>query len=366
LRLEDDPRAITVEELRAPKVTVAISEDAVTPQTVKEDLRRTSTGEIARNDSASILDMGDRVALLEFHSKQNSIDPDMVDMGWRALDLLEHGDFDALVIGNDGERFSIGFNVFLAVMAVQSDQLDQLEQGTQRLQTLGEALRCASRPVITAPFNMALGGGAEMAMAGARAVAHVELYMGLVEAGVGLIPAGGGCKELLRRVVNPVMQASPNADVLPHLQKVFETIATAKVSTSAKEAREMGFLAADDKIVMNRAHLLGEAKRTALELADSYVVRTPERVYAAGRDAYAALLLGIEGFRESGYASEYDAYIARKLAYVLTGGALSEPQWVSPQYIFDLEREAFMSLVTQPKTLERIGHMLQYNKPLRN
>jgi 3-hydroxyacyl-CoA dehydrogenase len=162
------------------------------------------------------------------------------------------------------------------------------------------------------------------------------------------------------------MRASPNADVLPHLQKVFEIIATAKVSASAKEAREMGFLAADDKIVMNRAHLLGEAKRTALAMADGYLPRKPEKVYAAGRDAYAALLLGIEGFRESGYASEYDAYIARKLAYVLTGGALSEPQWVSPQYIFDLEREGLMSLVTQPKTLERIGHMLQYNKPLRN
>jgi 3-hydroxyacyl-CoA dehydrogenase len=366
LPLEADPRTITAEELRKPRVTVAISDDAGTPEVVKDDLRRTSTGEIANNDSASILDMGDRVALLEFHSKQNSIDPDMVDMGWRALEMLERGDFDALVIGNDGERFSIGFNVFLAVMAVQSEQLDQLDQGTRRLQALGEGLRCASRPVVTAPFNMALGGGAELAMAGAQAVAHVELYMGLVEAGVGLIPAGGGCKELLRRVVNPVMQASANADVLPHLQKVFETIATAKVSTSAKEARDLGFLTGEDNIVMNRAHLLGEAKRTALELADGYVARTPEKVYAAGRDAYAALLLGIEGFRESGYASEYDAYIARKLAYVLTGGALSEPQWVSPQYIFDLEREAFMSLVTQPKTLDRIGHMLQYNKPLRN
>ncbi len=366
LPLETDPREITVQELRAPKVTVAISDDSKTPEAVKDNLRRTSTGEIAKNDSASILDMGDGVALLEFHSKQNSIDTDLVDMGWRALEMLEHGDLDALVIGNDGERFSIGFNVLLAVMAVQSEQLDQLEQGIKRLQNLAEAMRIASRPVVPAPFNMALGGGAELALAGARAVAHVELYMGLVEVGVGLIPAGGGCKELLRRVVNPVMRASPNADVLPHLQKVFEMIATARVSTSAKEAREMGFLAADDRIVMNRAHLLGEAKRTALAMADGYVPLKPEKVYAAGRDAYAALLLGIEGFRESGYASEYDAYIARKLAYVLTGGALSEPQWVSPQYIFDLEREGLMSLVTQPKTLERIGHMLQYNKPLRN
>jgi 3-hydroxyacyl-CoA dehydrogenase len=366
LPLEEDPREITVEELGAGRVTVAISDDAGTPQTVKDELRRTSTAVIDHNDSASILDMGDGALLLEFHSKQNSIDPDLITMGWKALELLERGNYEALVIGSDGERFSVGFNVFLAVMAVQSEQLDQLEDGIKQGQNLAEAMRCASRPVVTAPFNMALGGGAELAMAGTRSIAHVELYMGQVEAGVGLIPAMGGCKELLRRVVNPVMQASPNADVLPHLQRVFETIATAKVSTSAKEARDLGFLTGEDKIVMNRAHLLGEAKRTALELADGYAPRTSEKVYAAGRDAYAALLLGIEGFRESGFATEYDAYIARKLAYVLTGGALSEPQWVSPQYIFDLEREAFMGLVTQPKTLERIGHMLQYNKPLRN
>jgi 3-hydroxyacyl-CoA dehydrogenase len=366
LPLGQDPREITVKELYAPKVMVAISDDAGTPEVVKDNLRRTSTGVLARNDSASILDMGDGVALLEFHSKQNSIDPDMVDMGWKAVEMLERGDFDALVVGNDEERFSIGFNVFLAVMAVQSGLLDQLEQGGKRLQDLADALRYASRPVVTAPFNMALGGGAELAMAGAKTVAHMELYMGLVEVGVGLIPGGGGCKELLRRVVNPVMRSHPNADVIPHLQKVFEVIATAKVSTSAKEAREIGFLAADDKIVMNRAHLLGEAKRTALELAEGYVARKPEKIYAAGRDVYAALLLAIEGFREGKYATEYDAYIARKLAYVLTGGALSEPQWVDAQYILDLEREAFLSLVTQPKTLERIGHMLQYNKPLRN
>ncbi|MBL8155643.1 MAG: enoyl-CoA hydratase/isomerase family protein, partial [Anaerolineae bacterium] len=197
-------------------------------------------------------------------------------------------------------------------------------------------------------------------------VAHAELYAGLVELGVGLIPAGGGCKEMLRRVVSPVMVAHPNADVLPHLQKAFEAIATAKVSTSAKEARDIGFLAADDRIVMNRAHLLGEAKQVALELARSYTPRRPGKVYAAGRDAHAALLLGIEGFREAGYATDYDAHISRKLAYILTGGAISEPGWVPEQYILDLEREAFLSLVTEPKTMERITHMLQTNKPLRN
>jgi 3-hydroxyacyl-CoA dehydrogenase len=227
-------------------------------------------------------------------------------------------------------------------------------------------MRYVPKPVVTAPFNMALGGGAELLMGGTKTVAHAELYAGLVEVGVGLIPAGGGCKELLRRVVNPVMESSANGDVLPHLQKVFEQIATAKVSTSAKEARDMGFLSADDKIVFNRSHLLYEAKKTALELADGFVPRQPGKIWASGRDAYSAMLLGIEGFRLSGYATEYDAFISKKLAYVLSGGALSEPQWVSEQFILDLEREAFLSLVTEAKTQERIAHMLQTNKPLRN
>ncbi len=320
---------------------------------------------VASNSSGSVLDMGDGVALFEFHSQAFAIDADLVEMGYKALDLLKT-DFDALVVGHDGERFCIGANVFMVVMAVQSGLMDQLEGSIKALQDLGMGMRYHSKPVVTAPFNMALGGGAELLMSGTKVVAHGELYAGLVELGVGLIPAGGGCKELLRRVVSPVMASHPNADALPHLQKVFEQIATAKVSTSAKEAREMGFLSADDKIVMNRAHLLGEAKKTALQLADGYTPRQPEKVWAAGRDAHSALLLGIEGFREGGYATDHDALISKKLAYVLTGGALSEPQWVSEQYILDLEREAFLSLVTEPKTMERISHMLQFNKPLRN
>ncbi len=320
---------------------------------------------VAGNGGAALLDMGDGVALFEFHTPALAIDSDLVEMGYTALKRLQT-DFDALVVGHDGERFCIGANVMMVVMAVQSGLMDQVDTMVRELQNLTQAMRYASKPVVTAPFNMALGGGAELLMSGTKIVAHAELYAGLVEIGVGLVPAGGGCKELLRRVVNPVMAASPNADVLPHLQKVFEGIATAKVSTSAKEAREMGFLSADDKIVMNRSHLLWEAKQTARALAQSYTPRQPEKIWAAGRDVYAALLLGIEGFREGKYASDYDAHISKKLAYILTGGALSEPQWVSEQVILDLEREAFLSLLTEPKTIERISHMLQFNKPLRN
>ncbi len=320
---------------------------------------------VAGNASASVLDMGDGVALWEFHSQALAIDAELVEMGYKALDLLQ-SDFDALVVSHDGERFCVGANVFMVVMAVNSGQLNELDKSIRALQDLTQALRYAAKPVVTAPFNMALGGGVELLMAGTKTVAHAELYAGLVEFGVGLIPAGGGCKEMLRRVVSPVMMSSPNADALPHLQKAFEAIATAKVSTSAMEAQDMGFLAPDDVIVMNRGLLLGEAKRVARSLADGYKPKRPGKVWAAGRDAYAALLIGIEGFRESGLATDYDAFIARKLAYVLTGGAVSEPQWVDEQVILNLEREAFLSLVTEPKTQERISHMLQTNKPLRN
>ncbi|NDJ62733.1 MAG: 3-hydroxyacyl-CoA dehydrogenase/enoyl-CoA hydratase family protein [Chloroflexi bacterium] len=326
---------------------------------------RGTGNEVARNAGASILDMGDGVALLEFHSQANAIDTDVLAMTQQALERLD-ADFDALVIGNDGERFCVGANLFQMMMAVQSDQIDQLEAMIKNGQDVTQMLRYASKPVVTAPHNMALGGGAEFVMSGARSVVHTELYIGLVEVGVGLLPAWGGCKELLRRVINPVMESSPNGDALPHLQKIFEQIALAKVSESAKQAREMGFLTACDRIVMNREHLLGEAKREALHLADGYVPARAGKVWAAGRDAYAAMLLGIEGFREGKYATEHDAVITRKVAYVLSGGAISEPGWVDEQVILDLEREAFMSLVREPKTMERIGHMLQTNKPLRN
>jgi 3-hydroxyacyl-CoA dehydrogenase len=321
--------------------------------------------EVERNGSASLHDMGDGVALFEFHSPANAIDAELVEMGYKALERL-NSDFDALVVGNDAERFCVGANLFMIAMAVQSGQVESLDKTIRDLQDLTQALRYAPKPVVVAAHHMALGGGAELVMAGARTVAHVELYTGLVEVGVGVIPAGAGCKELLRRVVNPVMASHPNADPIPHVQKVFEMIATGKVSGSAKEAREMGFLAPTDRIVMNRAHLLGEAKREALHMADGYIQARPGKIYAAGRDVYAALQVGVMGFREQGFASEHDALIARRLAYILTGGAVAEPGWVDEQVILNLEREAFLSLVQEQKTLERMAFMVQNNKPLRN
>jgi len=338
LPLVKDPREITIADLRA------------------------SGAEIFSNGDGRIYDLGDGALLWEFNTKHNSITPGLIESGWKALALLAADDFKALIIGNDGERFSIGANLDPSALMAG---LEGIEKTLVALQDLTQALRYAPKPVVVAAHNMALGGGAELVMSGAAVVAHAELYMGLVEVGVGLVPAGGGCKEMLRRLVNPLARAGAD-DVLPGLQKTFENIATAKVSGSAKEAMSLGLLAPTDKIVMNRAHLLGEAKTLALALSETYDACKPEPVYAAGRDAYAALMLGVAGFREAGYASEHDALIAKKLAYILTGARLAEPQWVEQQYLLNLEREAFLSLIMETKTQERIMHMLRTNKPLRN
>jgi 3-hydroxyacyl-CoA dehydrogenase len=339
--LDTDPRAVVIRDLKA------------------------AGRRIEGNTGASLVDLGDGVLLLEFHSKANAIDDDIIKMGWRALEHLEH-DYDGLVIGNQGEHFSAGANIFLIMMLAQQGEWGQIDNVVRELQGLLQAMRYAPRPVVTAPFGMALGGGAEFLMAGTRRVAHAELYTGLVEIGVGLLPAGTGCKEMLRRRVNPAMQ-TPNADVLPHLQGVFEQIALAKVSESAKQSREMGFLLPADRIVLNKDYLLAEAKREVLYLnASSYSPMPPQKIWAAGRDALAALRMAVYTLREGGFATEHEALIANHIAYVLCGGDLSEPGWVPEQYILDLEREAFVALCHEPKTHERIAFMLQNGKPLRN
>lgn len=329
-------------------------------------LKNDSSKVVDRNMGASLIDLGDGVALLEFHTKMNALDDDIIKMGFKALERLD-SDFDGLVIGNDGENFSVGANIMLLVMAASQGAMDQVDEIIRMGQTLSQALRYAKKPVVTAPFGRCLGGGAEMVMSGWRAVAHAESYIGLVEFGVGLIPAWSGCKELLRRIVNPVMVSSENSSVLPHLQKVFEQIGLAKVSMSAMEARDMGFLTKNDRIVLNRDHLLAEAKKEVLALVESGApAPEPSPIYAAGRDVLAVLNLGVWQLRESGYATDYDMEIGRHLAYVLTGGDVSGPQWVSEQYILDLERESFLDLVKNEKTMARITHMLETGKPLRN
>jgi 3-hydroxyacyl-CoA dehydrogenase len=336
------------------------------PDGLKIDLARLkSSGRVLReNRGARLVDLGDGVACLEFHTKMNTLDADVVEMLRAAVEEVEAGDWRGLVIGNEAPDFSVGAN--LAGGASDAASIEKAVKGTQDALA---AVRFCSKPVVTAPAGRTLGGGCEVSMAGARAAAAAETYMGLVEVGVGLIPGAGGCKELVRRIVSPPLAAAANADPVPFLQQALQTIATAKVSTSAAEARKFGYLTDADLIVMNRDHQLAEAKRLVLELADAgYVplVRGAKNCYAAGRDALAALRAGLYIMQQGGYMSEYDLHVSDKVAWVLCGGAVSSAQWVDEQFFLDLEREAFVSLCGEPKTRDRIAHMLSTGKPLRN
>jgi 3-hydroxyacyl-CoA dehydrogenase len=318
------------------------------------------------NASASLIDMGDRIGLVEFHSKANALDQDIFDMLSYALDQAEADVFDALVIGNEGDHFSAGANIFLIWMASQQGLFDQIEKQISAMQEGLMRIRYFPKPLVAAPHGMVLGGGAELSMACARRVAAAETFIGLVEIGVGVIPAGSGTKEMIRRVINPVMRID-NADPISVMQKVFEQIALAKVATGAFEAFEMGFFLPGDRIVMKKEHLLAEAKRTAQALVlEGYRPPMQERIYAAGRDVLAALRAAVWGLREAGWATEHDALIAEKLAWVLCGGDLTKPDWVPEQYVLDLERQVFVELCHESKTVDRLGHMLETNKPLRN
>jgi 3-hydroxyacyl-CoA dehydrogenase len=326
-----------------------------------------SSGHVLReNRGASLIDLGDGVACLEFHTKLNTLDGDVREMLLASVEEVETGDWRGLVIGNDADDFSVGANLAGGLGAGGSDAIERAVKG---MQDALAAVRFCSKPVVTAPAGRTLGGGCEVSMAGARAAAAAETYMGLVEVGVGLIPAAGGCKELVRRLVSPPMRAAGSADPVPFLQQVLQTIATAKVSTSAAEARSFGYLTDADLIVMNRDHQLSEAKRLVLELSDAGYAppaRGAKNCYAAGRDALAALRAGLYIMQQGGYMSEYDLHVSLKVAHVLCGGRLSSAQWVDEQYLLDLEREAFVSLCGEPKTRERITHMLSTGKPLRN
>jgi 3-hydroxyacyl-CoA dehydrogenase len=337
------------------------------PMVISLDRLREEGKEISRNDSASILDLGDGVLCFEFHSRGNSIDGVIVEMGYRALEELERDDVVGLVIGNEGRNFCVGANLFEVAQGLKQGAIGEIGERVDALQNLLMGLRFAPKPVVAAPRGQTLGGGLEVCLHSDRIVAAGETYMGLVEAGVGLIPAGGGTKELARRLVSPPLRTASNTPPLPFVQKAFETIAMAKTSSSALEAKEMGFLEEDDRVVMNADHLLSAAKREVLDLADGYA--PPERgqnVYAAGKTARAALEIAVKTMQWGRYASSYDGVIAGHLARVLTGGDLSLPQWVPEDYLLKLEKEAFLDLLDNKKTQERIGHMLETRKPLRN
>ncbi|MBM3178776.1 MAG: 3-hydroxyacyl-CoA dehydrogenase/enoyl-CoA hydratase family protein [Chloroflexi bacterium] len=329
-----------------------------------KDLRGTKK-EISKNAGASLYDIGDGVGLVEFHTKMNTLDDDISAIVTEALDKLDTH-FDGLVVGSEADNFSAGANLFMVVVAAQQGMWDQLDGAVKKLQNMNMRMRYSPKPIVIAPAGLALGGGCEITMHASRVVAAAETYIGLVELGAGVIPAGAGTKEYMRRIINPAMRVE-NVEPFPFIQKAFLQIGQAKVATSAEEARGMGILNPQDRIVVNRDHLLTEAKKEVVHMAASgYKPPAPELIFAPGRDMYGAMKIGAWSFKEGKYITEYDSHIATKLAYVMAGGELSKPQWVSEQYILDLEREAFLSLCGEEKTQARMWSLLQTGKPLRN
>jgi len=268
--------------------------------------------------------------------------------------------FEAFVITGDADQFSVGANLMQLLLAVQEDEWDEVDLMVRAFQNMTSAIKFCPRPVIAAPFGFCFGGGAEIALSAVRRQVHAELYMGLVETGVGLLPAGGGCKEMALHA-----DASGGQDAL---RKNFETVALAKVSTSAVEARRLGFVSQGDRITMNRERLLTDAKHLARAIADAgYAPPAPRTdIPAAGESVLATLKLGVYLMREGEFISDHDVKVANRVAHVMCGGNVSPGTLVTEQYLLDLEREGFLSLCGEKKTQERIAHTLKTGKPLRN
>jgi 3-hydroxyacyl-CoA dehydrogenase len=314
--------------------------------------RKRTHGVVFENAGASLVDLGDGVLCVEFHSKLNTLGEDNIAIVHAGLEETDRN-FDAMIIANEGEVFSAGANLMLVLLAAQEGDWDELNLAVYRFQQMNMALKYAAKPVVAAPFSRTLGGGCEIVLHSTRAQASAETYIGLVEVGVGLIPAGGGCKELLARLKDPL--------------RIFELIGYAKVSSSAEDAQKLGLLHRSDSISMNPERLIFDAKALALSLVSNYSPGAPRNdIKVSGESAYATMKLGAWSAREGHFISDYDLIIAEKLAHVLSGGRLSGEQTVSEQYLLDLEREAFLSLCGNPKTQERMQYMLKTGKPLRN
>jgi 3-hydroxyacyl-CoA dehydrogenase len=322
---------------------------------------------VLTNPGASLIDLGDGVACLEFHTKMNAIGVDIIQMMRESLKEVKEK-FDGLVIGNQEENFSAGANLMLILFEIQDENWDQIEEYVRIFQDTFMAIKYFEKPVVAAPFGLTLGGGCELCLASAGVRASAETYMGLVELGVGLIPAGGGTKEMLLRSIEGIPPSVVDADFFPFVRQAFETVAMAKVSTSAKEAQKLGYMRSTDRITINRDHLLQDAKRTVLQmLKENYRPPQPKKnIKVLGEKGYALLQMGLFYMREGSYISQYDEHVAKKLAYVMSGGNLPDGSEVTEQYILDLEREAFLSLCGEPKTQERIEYMLKTGRPLRN
>jgi 3-hydroxyacyl-CoA dehydrogenase len=328
------------------------------------DIKRASRP-LAKNGSASLWDVGDGVVCLEFHSKMNALDTDILAMTRQALGLIGDGKgaWKALVIHNEGENFSVGANLGLALFAINVAMWPQVEQLVQAGQETYKALKYAPFPVVGAPSGMALGGGCEILLHCAAVQAHAESYIGLVEVGVGLVPGWGGCKEMLTRaMLNPKRPQGP----MPPIAQVFETVGLAKVGKSAAESRELMYLRPTDGITMNRDRLLADAKVRALELAADYRPPEPVALRLPGPTARAAVGMVVEGFVQQGKATPHDIVVSAALGEVLSGGDTDITVELGEEDLLALERRAFMALIRTPGTIARIEHMLNTGKPLRN
>ncbi|HEY3743960.1 MAG TPA: enoyl-CoA hydratase/isomerase family protein, partial [Bryobacteraceae bacterium] len=325
--------------------------------------------------------IGEDIALLELHSPKNAIGDDIVSLITQTLAPASEPvrNFRGFVIASQASDFSVGANLMQLLLAMQEGEWDEVDLAVRAFQRMTSAIKFCPRPVVAAPFNLCLGGGAEISLHAARRQPHAELYMGLVESGVGIVPAGGGTKEMALRATDAARAASKldpaanpakfaqSADLQHAVRQRFETMALAKVSTSAAEARALDFLTTADRITMNRDHLIDDARAAALELAESgYAAPQSRSIPAAGDAALANLKLGIHLMRQAEFISEHDARVATQIARILCGGSVTPGSPVSEQALLDLEREAFLSLCGERKTQERIAYTLKTGKPLRN
>jgi 3-hydroxyacyl-CoA dehydrogenase len=398
MKKEGRPVAANVEKLLAAGQTSWYSEDATSPSGQKfwslgrgdwETVQvpkgvwsvttaKKSNGVVKKNSGASLVDLGDGVACIEFHSKMNSLGTDIISLITQSLKPGGPGDnFDAFVITNDATNFSVGANLMLLLMSVQEEEWDDVDLVIRQFQGMTQAIKFSPKPVVSAPFGLCLGGGTEISLHAAVRQPHAELYTGLVEVGVGLLPGGGGCKEMLLRAVDAAAASHGKAsneglagsvEMLEAMKKVFETIATAKVATSAHEAQGLGFLNDSDRITMNRERVLSDAKARALELARAgYEPPIPRTdIPAPGESLLAALRMGVHLMRQGDFITDYEVKLGGKIAEVLCGGNVTPGTPVSEQYILDLEREGFKSLCGERKTQERIQYTLKTGKTLRN
>ncbi|NVJ46872.1 MAG: enoyl-CoA hydratase/isomerase family protein, partial [Cytophagia bacterium] len=338
--------------------TIPGTEDLVILENIRE------THKVWGNAGASLFDIGDGVLCLEFHTKMNAIGQEIIEGIETAISMAEK-DYKGLVIGNEGDNFSAGANLAMLFMFAGDQDFDEVNLMVAQFQNTMKRAKFSSIPVVSAPAGLALGGGCELSLHCDAIQAHAETYIGLVEVGVGLIPGGGGTKELTLRVADSIAEGDPE---LNRLQEAFMNIATAKVATSAEEARAMHILRPQDEITLNRKRLLTDAKAKVLELYEAGYTQPVERkdIKVEGRVGLANFEAGINGMLLGNYISEHDAKIAKKLAWIMCGGDLTLPQEVSEQYLLDLERQMFVELTAEPKTLERIHSILFKGKPLRN